>query len=82
MSGDYTDVLTNQPVVIDNVSTLRTLNQVLKTDVRRLKGLWYDQSRFRGSRASQMLLSFFVRVILFCYPRVVRLILLSVSYHD
>jgi centractin len=48
MSGDYTDVLTNQPVVIDNVSILRTLNQVLELICGDSKGSGTIKAGFAG----------------------------------
>lgn len=60
MSAEFEDVLTNQPVVIDNVifvlpSTTRGLSFVLT-------GLRDYQSRFRWSRSSEMLFSVIVRL--------------------
>ena len=60
MSAEFEDVLTNQPVVIDNVTlilptTARGLSLVLT-------GLRDYQSRFRGSRSSKMLFPIIVRL--------------------
>lgn len=60
MSGDYTDVLTNQPVVIDNVGHLFN---ILYTIVTFSIGVWYNQSWFCWPRTSKMLFSFVVRVL-------------------
>jgi centractin len=74
MSAEYDDVLTNQPVVIDNVRglSLESLNTML---IASFPGLWDDQGGLCRTRPPKMFLSIIVRlqiiacrtVLLTCY---------------
>lgn len=63
MSAEFDDVLTNQPIVIDNVrfTPHALLSNPSPDDPFRLIGIWNDKSRFCWSRSSKMLLPVFVR---------------------
>ena len=59
MSGEYDDVLTNQPVVIDNVSVLQPLSMAYSLAF--FEGIRHNKGWLRRTRSSEMLLSVFVR---------------------
>ncbi|PPQ64396.1 hypothetical protein CVT26_002103 [Gymnopilus dilepis] len=59
MSGEYDDVLTNQPVVIDNVSVLQPLS--ITYSLAFFEGIRHNKGWLRRTRSSEMLLSVFVR---------------------
>jgi len=65
MSAEFDDVLTNQPIVIDNVRShlYQTARERVLTIVSPLAspGIWNDKSRFCWSRSSKMFLPVFVR---------------------
>ena len=61
MSGEYDDVLTNQPVVIDNVNFWQKKRSFASQIWSHLTGFWNDKSRFCWSGSPEMLLSVFVR---------------------
>lgn len=65
MSGEFEDVLTNQPVVIDNVRGISTplrRTRVLLFGCPRI-GLGDDQSRICWTGSSKMFLPVFVRLL-------------------
>jgi len=67
MSAEYDDVLTNQPVVIDNVR--RTLSLQLPHFMLTAPslGLWDDQSWLCRARSSEMFLSIIVRRLIIAW---------------
>ena len=62
MSAEFDDVLTNQPVVIDNVRLFHNASVSLNLTHLPYLGLWNNQGWFCWTRPSQMLLSVFVRL--------------------
>lgn len=62
MSAEFDDVLTNQPVVIDNVCSLQSV--LNSTRVESITGFWYYKSGLCRTGSPKMLLSFIVRMYL------------------
>lgn len=63
MSGEY-DVLTNQPVVIDNVCQTipsKPYTRIMSAETC-FQGFWNNQSRFRWTGSPKMFFPIFVRL--------------------